>query len=102
MVIVRYFVGGSADTRDLEGLISYLSPVLCLYQRNILTYGMYQQCKIMGCIPFFDDETFELGAGDDDNAQLTNPDDSAEDAKVREYVSLVGRTCAKRMLLYRQ
>ena len=59
-----------------------LDTVLCLYRRQIVPYGVFKQ----KCLAIESRENSEL---------------EVEDAQVGEYASLVGQTCAERMLLFR-
>uniref|UniRef100_H2Y4K2 Arginyl-tRNA--protein transferase 1 n=1 Tax=Ciona savignyi TaxID=51511 RepID=H2Y4K2_CIOSA len=72
--------GGSPDAQDEDGTVTSLDKVHCLYRRSITTYARYKSHKY----------------GE------SNGKAESEDNHVREYVQLVGRSCAERMLLYRQ
>uniref|UniRef100_H2Y4K0 Arginyl-tRNA--protein transferase 1 n=2 Tax=Ciona savignyi TaxID=51511 RepID=H2Y4K0_CIOSA len=71
--------GGSPDAQDEDGTVTSLDKVHCLYRRSITTYARYKSHKY----------------GE------SNGKAESEDNHVREYVQLVGRSCAERMLLYR-
>ena len=89
-MIVSRVLGGLPEEIDEDGQLSNLDEVLCLFRRNIVTYGDYK---------LFRSSSSEVLREDEDSS---SPDEEeSEDTQVREYVSFVGRTCAKSMLLYR-